>query len=75
MSNQREKRVCELVSAGGEMGRTQGMAKPVYFKDGRIVMVKPDGSSLCMYPGGGLVLDLPDGRMEELAPYTPTRKS
>lgn len=69
MFEKREKRVFELVTAGGEKGQTQGMAKPIYFKDGRVVMVKPDGSSLCMYPNGGVVVDLPDGRMEEIVPY------
>ncbi|HEY9792935.1 MAG TPA: hypothetical protein V6D22_21215 [Candidatus Obscuribacterales bacterium] len=69
---QRDKRVGELELAGGTKGLTIEHTKPVYFKDGRRVIVRPDGSSLFYYPNGGVVLELADGSIEQLAPYEAT---
>jgi hypothetical protein len=69
MQTERHKRVQELEIAGGQKGLTVEQAKPVYFKDGRVALVQPDGSSLVYYPNGGIVLELADGTIEQLAPY------
>lgn len=65
----REKRVTELEVAGGTKGLTFEQTKPVYFKDGRVAIVQPDGSSLVYYPDGGIVLEFPDGTIEQVVPY------
>lgn len=70
MLPERDKRVLELESAGGHKGLTFEQTKPVYFKDGRMVVVRKDGSSLVYYPNGGLILELTNGSIEQLAPYS-----
>ena len=69
MLPERDKRVGELELAGGTKGLTIEHTKPVYLKDGRRVIVRPDGSSLFYYPNGGVVLEFTDGSIEQLAPY------
>jgi hypothetical protein len=74
MLPERDKRVDQLELAGGTRGLTIEHTKPVYFKDGRRVIVRPDGSSLFYYPNGGVVLEFADGSIEQLVPYHDSHK-
>lgn len=68
MLSNREKRVVELICAGGKKGLTCGQQKPVYFQDGRIVLVRKDGTLIAHYPNGRVVEELSDGTVRDLTP-------
>ncbi len=56
-----QKRVMQLLSQGGKKGITFEHVKPVFFEDGRVVMVQPDGGSVTLHPDGKVVHTSADG--------------